>query len=161
MEEKINGERKKLSLSSGKLTLKNSINTNKPSSSITANSRNSRGTVQVEVKRTKRLSNRPSLAGNVSPENTSGLSAKEIQSRSRKLQEGLAKTAAEAEIIASEKIEKAKEEEARIAANAQEAKEAASSLAPRDKMLARRKAETEEILEKFIICKIIFNFFMI
>ena len=49
--------------------------------------------------------------------------------------------------MASEKIEKAKLEEARIAANAQEATEAASSLAPKDKMLARRKAETEEILE--------------
>ena len=63
------------------------------------------------------------------------------------MQEDLAKTAAEAEIIASEKIEKAKLEEARIAANAQEASEAASTLAPKDKMLARRKAETDEILE--------------
>ena len=63
------------------------------------------------------------------------------------LQEGLAKTAAEAEIIAAEKVEKAKLEEARIAANALEALEAASSLAPKDKMLARRKSETEEILE--------------
>ena len=49
--------------------------------------------------------------------------------------------------MASEKIEKAKLEEARIAANALEAVEAASSLSPKDKMLARRKAETEEILE--------------
>ena len=63
------------------------------------------------------------------------------------LQEGLAKTAAQAEILATEKIEKTKIDEARIAANAQEASEAASSLAPKDKMLARRKAETEEILE--------------
>ena len=148
MEDKVNGERKKLSLSSGgKLTLKNSITANKSPNSITANSRTGRGTVQVEVKRTKRLSNRLNVNENTSQENTSGLSAKEIQSRSRKLQEGLAKTAAEAEIIASEKIEKAKLEEARIAANALEASEAASSLAPKDKMLARRKAETEEILE--------------
>ena len=148
MEEKINGERKKLSLSSGgKLTLKNSIITNKSPNSITANSRNIRGTVQVEVKRTKRLSNRSNITENSSPDNSSGLSAQEIQSRSKKLQEGLAKTAAEAEIIASEKIEKAKIEEARIAANALEAVEAASSLAPKDKMVARRKAETEEILE--------------
>ena len=80
-------------------------------------------------------------------ENSSGLSAEEIQSRSKMLQDGLAKTAAEAETIAAEKIEKAKMEEARIAANALEASEAASSLAPKDKMLARRKSETEEILE--------------
>ena len=148
MENKVNGERKKLSLSSGgKLTLKNSIIANKSSNSITANSRAGRGTVQVEVKRTKRLFNRSNINENASQENTSGLSAKEIQSRSKKLQEDLAKTAAEAEIIASEKIEKAKLEEARIAANALEATEAASSLAPKDKMLARRKVETEEILE--------------
>ena len=63
------------------------------------------------------------------------------------LQEGLAKTAAEAETIAIEKIEQTKIEEARVAANAQEAAEAASSLAPKDKVLARRKAETNEILE--------------
>jgi hypothetical protein len=122
MEDKVNGERKKLSLSSGgKLTLKNSVATNKTPNSITANTRGGRGTVQVEVKRTKRLSNRLNINENISHENASGLSAKEIQSRSRKLQEGLAKTAAQAEIIASEKIEKAKLEEARIAANALEA----------------------------------------
>ena len=140
MQDKVNGERKKLSLSSGgKLTLKNSITTKKSSNSVTANSRISRGTVQVEVKRTKRSPNRIPISEKISLENSSGLSAKEIQSRSKKLQEGLAKTAAEAEIIASEKIEKAKLEEARIAANALEATEAASSLAPKDKMLARRK----------------------
>ena len=152
MEENINGERKKLSLSSGgKLTLKNSVSSSKPSNSITTNSRAGRGTVQVEVKRTKRLSNRLSinekLVEKTNAENSSGLSAKEIQSRSKMLQEGLAKTAAEAETIAAEKVEKAKMEEARIAANALEASEAASSLAPKDKMLARRKSETEEILE--------------
>ena len=148
MQDKVNGQRKKLSLSAGgKLTLKNSITTKKSPNSVTANSRINRGTVQVEVKRTKRSTNRTVLTENISPENSSGLSAKEIQSRSKKLQEGLAKTAAEAEIMASEKIEKAKLEEARIAANALEATEAASSLAPKDKLLARRKAETEEILE--------------
>ena len=147
MENKVNGERKKLSLSSGgKLKLKNSIITNKSQNSITTNSRSIRGTVQVEVKRTKRQSNRSKINEKIL-DNSSGLSVQEIQSRSKKLQEGLAKTAAEAEIIASEKIEKAKIEEARIAANAQEVVEAASSLAPKDKMLARRKAETEEILE--------------
>ena len=101
MEDKVNGERKKLSLSSGgKLTLKNSISANKSPNSIKANSRAGRGTVQVEVKRTKRLSNRINVNENTSQDSTSGLSAKEIQARSRKLQEGLAKTAAEAEIIA-------------------------------------------------------------
>ena len=150
MEDNINGERKKLSLSSGgKLTLKNSLSTK--ASSIITNSRSGRGTVQVEVKRTKRTSLRMGVNENAQPKNVldsnTGLSAKEIQSRSRMLQEGLAKTAAEAEIIAAEKYEKAKLEEARIAATADEASKAASSLAPKDKMLARRKAETEEIIE--------------
>ena len=150
MEDNINGERKKLSLSSGgKLTLKNSLSSK--ASSITTNSRSGRGTVQVEVKRTKRPSLRMGVNENAQPkialDNNTGLSAKEIQSRSRILQEGLAKTAAEAEIIAAEKYEKAKLEEARIAATADEASKAASSLAPKDKMLARRKAETEEIIE--------------
>jgi len=150
MEDNINGERKKLSLSSGgKLTLKNSLSSK--ASSITTNSRSGRGTVQVEVKRTKRPSLRMGFNENAQPknvlDNNTGLSAKEIQSRSRMLQEGLAKTAAEAEIIAAEKYEKAKLEEARIAATADEASKAASSLAPKDKMLARRKAETEEIIE--------------
>ncbi len=150
MEDNTNGERKKLSLSSGgKLTLKNSLSSK--ASSITTNSRSGRGTVQVEVKRTKRTSLRMGVNENAQPknvlDNNTGLSAKEIQSRSRMLQEGLAKTAAEAEIIAAEKYEKAKLEEARIAATADEASKAASSLAPKDKMLARRKAETEEIIE--------------
>ena len=150
MEDNINGERKKLSLSSGgKLTLKKSLSSK--ASSITTNSRSGRGTVQVEVKRTKRTSLRMGVNENAQPknvlDNNTGLSAKEIQSRSRMLQEGLAKTAAEAEIIAAEKYEKAKLEEARIAATADEASKAASSLAPKDKMLARRKAETEEIIE--------------
>ncbi len=152
MEENTKGERKKLSLSSGgKLTLKNSVSSSKSSNSITTNSRAGRGTVQVEVKRTKRLSTRLNINEKIiernNTENSSGLSAKEIQSRSKMLQEGLAKTAAEAEIIAAEKVEKAKLEEARIAATALEALEAASSLAPKDKILARRKSETEEILE--------------
>ena len=152
MEENTKSERKKLSLSSGgKLTLKNSVSSSKSSNSITTNSRAGRGTVQVEVKRTKRPSTRLNINEKIiernNTENSSGLSAKEIQSRSKMLQEGLAKTAAEAEIIAAEKVEKAKLKEARIAANALEALEAASSLAPKDKMLARRKSETEEILE--------------
>ena len=152
MEENTKSERKKLSLSSGgKLTLKNSVSSSKSSNSITTNSRAGRGTVQVEVKRTKRPSTRLNINEKIiernNTENSSGLSAKEIQSRSKMLQEGLAKTAAEAEIIAAEKVEKAKLEEARIAATALEALEAASSLAPKDKMLARRKSETEEILE--------------
>ena len=151
MEENTKSERKKLSLSSGgKLTLKNSVSSSKSSNSITTNSRAGRGTVQVEVKRTKRPSTRLNINEKIierNTENSSGLSAKEIQSRSKMLQEGLAKTAAEAEIIAAEKVEKAKLKEARIAANALEALEAASSLAPKDKMLARRKSENEEILE--------------
>ena len=53
MEEKNNGERKKLSLSSGgKLTLKNPVSSSKSPNSVTTNSRSGRSTVQVEVKRT-------------------------------------------------------------------------------------------------------------
>ena len=148
MEDKTSGERKKLSLSlGGKLTLKNSVSSSKATNSITTNTRTGRGTVQVEVKRTKRPSSRLNLNEKSDSTNGSTLSVKEIQSRSKMLQEGLAKTAAQAEILATEKIEKTKIDEARIAANAQEASEAASSLAPKDKKLARRKAETEEILE--------------
>ena len=151
MEDNKNGERKKLSLSlGGKLTLKTSV-TSKASSSISTNTRSGRGTVQVEVKRTKRPSPRMSVNDTTqikkTIDNNTGLSSQEIQARSRMLQEGLAKTAAQAEEIAAEKYEKAKLEEARIAATADEASKAASSLAPKDKMLARRKAETEEILE--------------
>ena len=59
MEEKTNGERKKLSLSlDGKLTLKNPITSSKSISSVTTNSRIGRSTVQVEVKRTKKQVNR-------------------------------------------------------------------------------------------------------
>ncbi len=152
MEEKTNGERKKLSLSSsGKLTLKKSVISPKQTNSVMTSSRTGRNTVQVEVKRTKRPIYRNSLNkksnNKLNPEHISGLSAKEIHSRSKLLQEGLAKTAAQAETIVAEKIEQAKIEEARIAATAQQATNAASSLAPKDKMLARRKAETEEILE--------------
>ena len=150
MEDNKNGERKKLSLSlGGKLTLKTSV-TSKASSSISTNTRSARGTVQVEVKRAKRVSNRSNVGDTTQLKNTTdnntGLTPQEIQSRSRMLQEGLAKTAAQAELLAAEKFEKAKLEEARIAATADEASKAASSLAPKDKILARRKAETKEIL---------------
>ena len=58
MQDKINGERKKLSLSSGgKLTLKNSITTKKSPNSVTANSRISRGTLyKLRLKELKDLS---------------------------------------------------------------------------------------------------------
>ena len=152
MEEKTSGERKKLSLSlGGKLTLKNSVTSSKSTSSVTTNSRTGRSTVQVEVKRTKRPLNRPlsndNLGEKLNIENNSGLSAVEIQSRSKILQEGLAKTAAEAETLAAKKLEYAKAEEARVAADAKLASVAASSLAPEDKILARRKAEIAEIAE--------------
>ena len=59
MEENIKVDRKKLSLSSGKkLTLKHPVSPARSSNSITTNSRVGRGTVQVEVKRTKRPSTR-------------------------------------------------------------------------------------------------------
>ena len=152
MEEKSSGERKKLSLSfGGKLTLNNSVTSSKSARGVTTNSRSGRSTVQVEVKRTKRSLVTSTLKENnnekLNIENNSGLSAEEIQSRSKILQEGLAKTAAEAEILAIKKLEHAKAEEARVAANAEIASVAASNLAPEDQLLARRELELAEILE--------------
>ena len=54
MSENNSKERKKLSLSGGKLTLKSNLNPNKIPSSVTTNSKSGRNTVQVEVKRSKR-----------------------------------------------------------------------------------------------------------
>ena len=55
MSENNSKERKKLSLSGGKLTLKTNLNPSKIPSSVTTNSRSGRNTVQVEVKRSKRF----------------------------------------------------------------------------------------------------------
>ncbi len=100
MSEKSSGERKKLSLSlEGKLSLKNSVNS-KISGSVTTNNRAGRNTVQVEVKRVKRTSENIDLLVKKSNETNSGLSAEQISSRSKQLKEGLAKTAAEAEVKA-------------------------------------------------------------
>ena len=55
MSENNSKERKKLSLSGSKLTLKSNLNPNKIPSSVTTNSRSGRNTVQVEVKRSKRF----------------------------------------------------------------------------------------------------------
>jgi len=54
MSENNSKERKKLSLSAGKLTLKSNLYSNKTPASVTTNSRSGRNTVQVEVKRSKR-----------------------------------------------------------------------------------------------------------
>ena len=100
MSEKSSGERKKLSLSlEGKLSLKNSVNS-KISGSVTTNNRAGRNTVQVEVKRVKRTSENIDLLVKKANETNSGLSAEQISSRSKQLKEGLAKTAAEAEVKA-------------------------------------------------------------
>ena len=152
MEEKSSGERKKLSLSfGGKLNLNNSVTSSKSARGVTTNSRSGRSTVQVEVKRTKRSLVTSTLKENnnekLNIENNSGLSAEEIQSRSKILQEGLAKTAAEAEMLAIKKLEHAKAEEARVAANAEIARVAASNLAPEEQLLASRELELAEILE--------------
>ena len=109
MDEKSSGERKKLSLSfGGKLTLNNSVTSSKSARGVTTNSRSGRSTVQVEVKRTKRPLANSILNKNsnekLNIENNFGLSAQEIQSRSKILQEGLAKTAAEAETLAIKKL---------------------------------------------------------
>ncbi len=97
MSENNSKERKKLSLSSGKLTLKSNLNPNKFPSSVTTTSRSGRSTVQVEVKRSKRyFDNKPTSKNDQNGVNTT-LSAEQISKRSKELKEGLARTAALAE----------------------------------------------------------------
>ena len=97
MSENNSKERKKLSLSSGKLTLKSNLSPNKIPSSVTTTSRSGRNTVQVEVKRSKRYFDNKSLSKNDQNGVNTTLSAEQIAKRSKELKEGLARTAALAE----------------------------------------------------------------
>ena len=97
MSENNSKERKKLSLSGGKLTLKSNLNPNKIPSSVTTNSRSGRNTVQVEVKRSKRFLDNKISSKNDQIGVQSSLSAEQISKRSKELKDGLAKTAALAE----------------------------------------------------------------
>ena len=97
MSENNSKERKKLSLSGGKLTLKTNLNPNKIPSSITTSSRSGRNTVQVEVKRSKRNFDNKSINKNVQNGINNSLSAEQIAKRSKELKDGLARTAALAE----------------------------------------------------------------
>ncbi len=97
MSENNSNERKKLSLSSGKLTLKSNLNPNKISSNITTNSRSGRNTVQVEVKRSKRFSDNTLTSKKDKNGVNNTLSAEQISKRSKELKDGLARTAALAE----------------------------------------------------------------
>ena len=97
MSENNSKERKKLSLSSGKLTLKSNINPNKIPSSVTTSSRSGRNTVQVEVKRSKKYFDNQRTSKNDQNGINSTLSAEQIAKRSKELKDGLARTAALAE----------------------------------------------------------------
>tara|TARA_B100000963_G_scaffold226366_1_gene197504 strand:+ start:50 stop:2461 length:2412 start_codon:yes stop_codon:yes gene_type:complete len=97
MSENNSKERKKLSLSGGKLTLKSNLNPNKIPSSVTTSSRSGRNTVQVEVKRSKRYFDNKSTSKIDQNGINSSLSAKQIAKRSKELKDGLARTAALAE----------------------------------------------------------------
>ena len=97
MSENNSKERKKLSLSSGKLTLKSNLYPNKIPSSVTTNSRSGRNTVQVEVKRSKRNFENKFISKNDQNGINSTLSAEQIAKRSKELKDGLARTAALAE----------------------------------------------------------------
>ena len=97
MTENNSKERKKLSLSSGKLTLKSNPYSNKIPSSVTTNSRSGRNTVQVEVKRSKRNFENKFISKNGQNGINSTLSAEQIAKRSKELKDGLARTAALAE----------------------------------------------------------------
>ena len=97
MSENNSKERKKLSLSTGKLTLKANLHSNKMPSSVTTNSRSGRNTVQVEVKRSKRNSENKFISKNDQTGINSTLSAEQISKRSKELKDGLARTAALAE----------------------------------------------------------------
>ena len=97
MSENNSKERKKLSLSAGKLTLKSNLYSNKTPSSVTTNSRSGRNTVQVEVKRSKRNFENKFISKNDQNGINSTLSAEQIAKRSKELKDGLARTAALAE----------------------------------------------------------------
>ena len=90
-------ERKKLSLSGGKLTLKSNFNPSKAPSSVTTNSRSGRNTVQVEVKRSKKYHDNKFTSKNDQNSFNTTLSAEQIAKRSKELKDGLARTAALAE----------------------------------------------------------------
>lgn len=97
MSENNSKERKKLSLSTGKLTLKSNLYSNKVPSSVTTNSRSGQNTVQVEVKRSKRNFENKFISKNDQKSINSTLSAEQIAKRSKELKDGLARTAALAE----------------------------------------------------------------
>ena len=97
MSENNSKERKKLSLSGGKLTLKSNLNPNKIPSSVTTGSRSGRNTVQVEVKRSKKYFDNKRISKNDQNGINSTLSAEQIAKRSKELKDGLARTAALAE----------------------------------------------------------------
>ena len=97
MSENNSKERKKLSLSGGKLTLKSNLNPSKIPSSVTTGSRSGRNTVQVEVKRSKRNFENKFISKNDQNGINSTLSAEQIAKRSKELKDGLARTAALAE----------------------------------------------------------------
>ena len=97
MSENNSKERKKLSLSGGKLTLKSNLNPNKIPSSVTTSSRSGRNTVQVEVKRSKRYFDNKFTSKTDQSGINSSLSAEQISKRSKELKDGLARTAALAE----------------------------------------------------------------
>ena len=83
MSENNSKERKKLSLSSGKLTLKSNINPNKIPASVTTNGRAGRNTVQVEVKRSKRYLDNKILSKIDQNGINNSLSAEQISKRSK------------------------------------------------------------------------------
>ena len=97
MSENNSKERKKLSLSGGKLTLKSNLNPNKIPPSVTTGSRSGRNTVQVEVKRSKKFFDNKRISKNDQNGINSTLSAEQIAKRSKELKDGLARTAALAE----------------------------------------------------------------
>ena len=81
MSENNSKERKKLSLSSGKLTLKSNLYSSKIPSSVTTSSRSGRNTVQVEVKRSKRNFEKNFISNNDQNGINSILSAEQISKR--------------------------------------------------------------------------------
>ena len=107
MSENNSKERKRLSLSGGKLTLKSNLNnSSKNPSSVTTSSRSGRNTVQVEVKRSKKYFDNKFTSKNDQNGINSSLSAEQIAKRSKELKDGLARTAA----LAENKVNKLKDE---------------------------------------------------
>ena len=123
----------------------------KLSGSVTTNNRSGRNTVQVEVKRVKRhvIENKDPIK--TQHDSNVNLSVKEITARSRQLKEGLAKTAAEAEINSFSNIENKNNFSKRIESNKQDTnlKRDIPSIDPNKNFDPKKNDKNEDVNKSF------------